>query len=91
MSKSRVVAAAVLVLSLGCFARRHSGLAYGQAISPPTGLDSLSTAKWVDDQRSACHGRLVVMVDEGGVVRDLDRPVARYHSPLVGVICQRDR
>jgi hypothetical protein len=31
------------------------------------------------------------MVDEGGVVRDLDRPVARYHSPLVGVICQRDR
>lgn len=88
-SMSRVTAVVVLVLSLGCFVRRHSGLAYDQIISPPAGLDSLATVKWVDKQRAACRGRLLMLVDEGSV-RDLDRP-ARYQSSLVGVECRRDR
>lgn len=87
---SRVAAVVVLVLSLGCFVRRHSGLAYGQIISPPTGLDSLATVKWVDERRAACRGRFAVMVDEGSV-HDFDRSGYQYRSSLVGVECRRDR
>ena len=57
----------------------------------PMGLDSAGVARWVAQQRTACRGRLVTLLDEGGTARDFDstatRTEFRYHSYLAGVQC----
>jgi hypothetical protein len=56
----------------------------------PTGLDSSGIARWLGQQRAACRGHLVTLVDEGAV-RNIDsaatRTDVRYRSSLVGVQC----
>lgn len=75
----------------GCF---HRAGPTGQLVNVPRGLDSAATVKWVEAQRAACHGKLFLLFDEGGAVRDFDkpsgadkRPVARYYTGLAGAQC----
>jgi hypothetical protein len=72
---------------LGACHRGQASLRIGDQVSPPPGLDSIATARWVDAQRAACPGVLKFQVDPG-FARDLDG-VARYHSWLAGVQCVR--
>jgi hypothetical protein len=57
----------------------------------PVGLDSAGVARWLDQQRGACRGHLVNLLDEGAV-RNFDAASTstefRYHSGLVGVQCR---
>lgn len=88
MNRRRLLAAGFLVAFAcldGCL---HRAARIGPYVSPPQGLDSLGTAKWIDAQRAACPGHLQFMSDYGGAARDFDG-VARYHSPLVEVRCIR--
>jgi hypothetical protein len=80
-----VVAVATLV-STACFVHRRT-LRDGETVSPPSGLDSASLAKWVSERRAECPGQLRLIVDEGAV-RSFDGTPARYVSPIVAVECR---
>lgn len=95
MSKINLVSASAIVVAVaclgGCF---HRSGRIGELVNLPPGLDSAATAKWVEAQRAACHGKLFLLLDEGGAVRDFDKapitdkpPVARYYTALVGAQC----
>jgi len=83
---ARSVILVALTVLHGCFHRAQSGLRIGDQVSPPRGLDSAATAKWVETQRAACPGRLRFLVDEGVIAADTSR-VARYHQSLAAVQC----
>jgi hypothetical protein len=77
---------AALVPLGGCYHHARQTLRIGGEVSPPAGLDSVGTAKWIDAQRAACPGRLRFLVDEMPIVQ-LDGGPATYHSFIVAVQC----
>lgn len=93
MARGIMIAATLCtLLSLGCLSRRRASDS-ASVVSVPAGLDSIGLAHWVDRQRAACPGNLILLRDEGGVTRDFDsasgRPTATFRSSLVGVQCRR--
>ena len=83
-----IAATCAVVVTNGCHHREPATT----IVPVPMGLDSVGVARWLDQQRAACRGRLVMLRDEGVAVRDFDSAAARrefrYHSGLVGVQCQ---
>jgi hypothetical protein len=87
---SRFITAAIATcavgFSIGCHRREA-----GTTVPVPIGLDSAGVARWVAQQRAACRGRLLTLLDEGAV-RNFDSAATRiefrYHSSLIGVQCQ---
>jgi hypothetical protein len=86
--RRRLTATAAALLLTGCFFHR-SGLRDGEEVSPPQGLDSVATVRWVAARRAECAGRLVMLLDEGAV-RTFDGEPAQYHSGLIAVVCRRN-
>ena len=58
----------------------------------PVGLDSAGVERWLTEQRLACRGRLVMLWDEGGALRNFDSATTtvrfRYHPGFEGVLCR---
>jgi len=81
-----IIAACAVGFSIGCHHREAATI-----VPVPMGLDSAGVARWVAQQRTACRGRLVTLLDEGGTARNFDstatRTEFRYHSYLAGVQC----
>jgi hypothetical protein len=98
-----IAAACAVCVSSGC----HHRAPAPSIVSVPAGLDAAGVARWVDEQRAACRGRLIVLMDEGGVARNYDTAAttsarstvvptpppadARYYLGLAGVECRPDR
>jgi hypothetical protein len=82
-----VVAACAVGFSVGCHHREPATT----IVPVPIGLDSAGVARWLGQQRAACRGHLVTLLDEGSI-RNFDsaatRTEFRYHSWLVGVQCR---
>lgn len=81
------VVGVLTIVVTGCFRSAH-GLRIGEEVSPPRGLDSAGTAKWIAQQRAACPGKLRFLVDNMPFVSFDGSPVP-YHSDIVGVDCVR--
>ena len=83
-----VVAACAVGFSIGC----HHREAAATTVPVPISLDSAGIARWVTQQRAACRGRLVTLLDEGVAARNFDSAATstefRYRSVLVAVQCQ---
>jgi hypothetical protein len=82
-----VVGVGATVLS-GCFHRSRHTLRIGDEVSPPQGLDSVSTAKWIAQQQAACPGKLRFLFDHMPMV-SLDGSPVPYHSAIGAVVCAR--
>jgi hypothetical protein len=81
------VAACTVGISIGC----HHSPPATTVVPVPIGLDSAGVARWLGQQRAACRGRLITLLDQGAV-RNFDSAATstefRYHSGLVGTQCQ---
>jgi hypothetical protein len=87
MSMRSLVFVSVIAIGVaGCFHR--STYAIGDEVSPPHGLDSAGTAKWIAQQRATCPGELHFMIDHMPTV-SLDGSPAPYQSGIIAVVCAR--
>jgi hypothetical protein len=86
--RSMIVVGVVATLLSGCFHRSSHGMRIGDEVSPPSGLDSAGTAKWIARQRAACPGNLRFLIDHMPVV-SLDGSPVPYQSGIVAVVCAR--
>jgi len=86
--RSTLVVGLVAIALSGCFRQSRRALRIGDEVSPPFGLDSLATAKWIAQQRAACPGALHFMIDHMPTV-SLDGSPVPYQSGIVAVVCAR--
>ena len=81
-----VVGGAIVVF--GCFRRSSHALRIGDEVTPPQGLDSVGTSKWIAQQQAACPGKLRFLIDHMPMVA-LDGSPVPYHSGIAAVVCVR--
>lgn len=87
--RNEVVLGVVLASALsGCYRRSSQNMRIGDEVTPPQGLDSAGTARWIAQQQAACPGRLRIGVDHMPVV-SLDGSPVPYQSGIVSVACVR--
>ena len=87
--RSMVIVVGVIAIVLaGCFHRSGHALRIGDQVVPPQGLDSIGTVKWIAQQRAACPGNLLVLIDRMSV-GSLDGTPVPYHSDIAAVMCTR--
>jgi hypothetical protein len=89
---SRLLAVAIVICTAGVSIGCHRGTAAAAMLPIPVGLDSVGVERWLGEQRSACRGRLVMLWDEGGAVRNFDSATTtarfRYRSGLRSLQCR---
>ena len=86
--RSMVLLGVVATVLFGCFRRSSHALRVDDEVSPPQGLDSAGTAKWIAQQQAACPGKLRFLIDQMPMV-SLDGGPVPYHSGIVAVVCAR--
>jgi hypothetical protein len=86
--RSMIVVGVGATVLFGCFHRPSHALRIGDEVSPPQGLDSVSTAKWIAQQQAACPGKLHFLIDHMPTV-SLDGSPVPYQSGIVAVVCAR--
>jgi hypothetical protein len=77
----------LLLISAACTARV---VAEPQTKPVPPGLDTASTARWIDAERQACRGVFVTLIDEGANAPSTgpdSTPLYRYVRHVTGVRC----
>jgi hypothetical protein len=61
-----------VLATLACFHRAGHTPHIGEQVSPPIGLDSVGTARWIAQQRAACPGTLRFLVERSSRGRRSD-------------------